>query len=99
MSSTSVNLPERQRAGPAQEYGLLVTGLVDGSPADAAGLLVGDVIVGFEGEAGAGARQLVMRLRGDRVGKAADADDAARQRGRRTSRSPSASGRAMTSRG
>jgi S1-C subfamily serine protease len=71
VSSTSVNLPVRQRAGRTQEYGLLVTGLVDGSPADAAGLLVGDVIVGFEGEPVQEPDQLVMRLRGDRVGKAA----------------------------
>ena len=71
ISSTAVNLPTRQRAGRTQEYGLLVTGLVDGSPADAAGLLVGDVIVGFEGEAVQEPEQLVMRLRGDRVGKPA----------------------------
>jgi S1-C subfamily serine protease len=61
----------RQRAGRSQQYGLLVTGLVEGSPADAAGLLVGDIIVGFEGDAVQEPEQLVMRLRGDRVGKAA----------------------------
>ena len=69
VSSTSVSLPARQRAGRAQEYGLLVTALVDGGPADSAGLLVGDVIVGFEGESVQEPEQLVMRLRGDRVGK------------------------------
>ena len=71
ISSTSVNLPVRQRAGRAQEYGLLVTGLVQGSPADGAGLMVGDVIVGFEGDVVQEPEQLVMRLRGDRVGKPA----------------------------
>jgi S1-C subfamily serine protease len=71
ISSTSVNLPGRQRAGRAQEYGLLVSGLVPGSPADSAGLLVGDVIVGFEGDVVQAPEQLVMRLRGDRVGKPA----------------------------
>jgi serine protease Do len=70
ISSTAVNLPARQRAGRTQDYGLLITGLVDGSPADTAGLLVGDVIVGFEGDAMQEPEQLVMRLRGDRVGKA-----------------------------
>lgn len=70
ISSTSVILPVRQRAGRAQEYGLLVTGLVEGSPADTAGLLVGDLIVGFDGEPVQAPEQLVMRLRGDRVGKA-----------------------------
>jgi S1-C subfamily serine protease len=70
ISSTSVNLPARQRGSRTQEYGLLVTGLVEGSPADQAGLFVGDVIVGFEGEPVQEPEQLVMRLRGDRVGKA-----------------------------
>jgi S1-C subfamily serine protease len=45
ISTTTVELPARQREGRAQEYGLLVTGVVGDSPADAAGLLVGDVIV------------------------------------------------------
>jgi S1-C subfamily serine protease len=70
ISSTAANLPPRQRAGRAQDYGLLVTGLVDGSPADAAGLLVGDVIVAIEGDTVQEPEQLVVRLRGDRVGKA-----------------------------
>jgi S1-C subfamily serine protease len=70
VSTTTVNLPERQRGGRAQEYGLLVTALVDESPADAAGLLVGDIIVGFEGTVVQEPEQLVMLLRGDRVGKA-----------------------------
>jgi len=68
ISSVSVALPARQRAGRPQEHGLLVTGLADGGPADVAGLLVGDVIVGFESEPVQEPEQLVMRLRGDRVG-------------------------------
>jgi S1-C subfamily serine protease len=70
ISSSSVALPERQRAGRAQEYGLLVNAIVDQSPADAAGLLVGDVIVAFEGQAVQEPEALVTLLRGDRVGKA-----------------------------
>ena len=70
ISSAAVNLPARQRAGRAQEYGLLVTGLVPESPADAAGLLVGDVIVGFASAVIQEPEQLVTLLRGDRVGKA-----------------------------
>ena len=49
----------------------MVTGLVDGGPADVAGLLVGDVIVGFEGEAVQEPEQLVTWLRGDRIGQPA----------------------------
>ena len=71
ISSTAVRIPARQRTGRSEEFGLLVTGLVEGGPADTAGLLVGDIIVGFEGEAVQEPEQLVVRLRGDRVGKAA----------------------------
>jgi S1-C subfamily serine protease len=69
VSSTTVSLPVRQRAGRAQEYGLLVTGLVPESPADAAGVLVGDIIVGFAGTSIQEPEHLVTMLRGERVGK------------------------------
>ena len=62
-------LPERQRAGRAQEYGLLVNAVVPDSPADAAGLLVGDVIVAFDGVTVEEPEALLTLLRGDRVGK------------------------------
>jgi S1-C subfamily serine protease len=69
VTSTTVHLPSRQRGGHTQEYGLLVTGLVAGGPADEGGLLVGDIIVGFDGSVVEEPEQLVVRLRGDRVGK------------------------------
>lgn len=71
VSSTAVNLPARQRAGRTQDYGLLITGIAEQSPADAAGLLVGDIIVGFEGTVVQEPEQLLMRLRGERVGRPA----------------------------
>jgi len=71
VSSTTVSLPERQRGGRTQKYGLIVTGVVSESPADAAGLLVGDVIVAFDGQAVEEPEALVTKLRGDRVGKPA----------------------------
>jgi S1-C subfamily serine protease len=71
IGSSAVALPERQRAGRSQEYGLLVTGLVEQGPADSAGLLVGDIIVGFDGQTVQEPEQLVTLLHGDRVGKAA----------------------------
>jgi S1-C subfamily serine protease len=69
ISTSTVALPERQRAGHAQEFGLLVTGIVHDSPAEAAGLLVGDIIVGFDGQPVQEPEALVTLLRGDRVGK------------------------------
>jgi S1-C subfamily serine protease len=71
VSSTAVNLPARQRGGLPQDYGLLITAVADGSPADQAALLVGDIIVGFEGRPVQEPEQLVMRMRGDRVGQPA----------------------------
>lgn len=70
ISSSAVALPDRQRAGRTQDYGLLVTAIVDQSPADTAGLLVGDIIVAFDGETIEEPEALVTLLRGDRVGKA-----------------------------
>lgn len=71
LGSMTVVLPERQRDGRPQEYGLLVTAVVPRSPADTAGLLVGDLIVGFEGQIVEEPDALVMLLRGDRIGKPA----------------------------
>jgi S1-C subfamily serine protease len=70
ISSASVALPERQRSGRSQEHGLLVSGVVAQSPAEAAGLLVGDVIVALDGHAVEEPETLVTLLRSDRVGKA-----------------------------
>jgi S1-C subfamily serine protease len=70
IGTTTVQLPPRQRDGRSEEYGLLVTGIVPESPADVAELLVGDVIVAFEGQAVEEPEALVMLLRGDRIGKA-----------------------------
>ena len=70
VSSMAVPLPERQRAGRSQKFGLLISRVAEGSPAESGGLLVGDVIVGFGGEAIQEPEELVNRLRGDRVGAA-----------------------------
>ena len=68
VSSLPVPLPERQRTGRAQSSGLLISHVAAGSPAESGGLLVGDVIVGFGGEAIEDAESLVNRLRGKAVG-------------------------------
>jgi len=70
VSSMAVPLPERQRAGRAQSFGLLISHVAANSPAESGGLLIGDVIVGFGGDAVEEPAELVTRLRGDRVGAA-----------------------------
>jgi len=62
----SVALPERQDA--ARRRGLLIVGVEAGSPADKAGLFVGDVIVSAAGEATPDSEELQRWLTGDRVG-------------------------------
>ena len=69
ISSISVALPERQRAGDAHAHGLLVTAVAQGGPSDTAGLLIGDVIQRFNGAPVADAETLLTLLRGDHVGK------------------------------
>ena len=70
VSSMPVSLPDQQRAGRSQTSGLLISNVAANSPADSGGLLVGDVIVGFGGEAIEDAETLVTRLRGNKVGAA-----------------------------
>lgn len=61
VSSVPVTLAARQQQD-GYEAGLLVTGLVADGPADAAGLLVGDVIVGFDGARVSGSDELLARV-------------------------------------
>jgi S1-C subfamily serine protease len=70
VSSMAVPIPERQRAGRAQAVGLLISQISPHSPADTAGLMVGDVLVAFDGQPIEEADELVTRLRGIGVGKA-----------------------------
>lgn len=69
VSSMPVPIPERQRAGRSQAFGLLISQVSPQSPADTAGLMVGDVLVAFDGQPIEGADELVTRLRGTGVGK------------------------------
>lgn len=70
VSSMAVAVPERQRAGRADAHGLLISQVAQHSPADNAGLLVGDIIVAFDRQPVHDGEELMTRLRGDRVGKA-----------------------------
>jgi S1-C subfamily serine protease len=70
VSSLAVELPSRQKAGRSQDYGLLVSHVVSGSPAESGGVLVGDLIVAFDGETIQEPGELVTKLRGNKLGKA-----------------------------
>jgi len=68
ITSQPVQIPERQRDGRAETDGLLVTGVAAGTPAEQAGLLVGDIVVGFAGTSVDEPESLLALLTGDRVG-------------------------------
>lgn len=70
VSTQRARLPEALAAQLDQETGLLVGSVVPGSPADAAGLFMGDTIVAVGGEPVRHHDDLLSKLSGDRVGKA-----------------------------
>jgi len=74
ISSQPVHLPEGQRAGRSQESGLLIVRVEDGSPAQQGGLILGDVLVGLDGQTVDDVDTLQTLLVGDRVGKAVSLD-------------------------
>jgi len=64
-----VALPEGQRGGDGREHALLVVGVTSGSPASSAGVLVGDILLEFDGHAIESPEELLDLLLGDRVGR------------------------------
>lgn len=70
ISSQPVYLPEAQRAGRPQETGLLIVRVEPDSPAANADLLLGDVLVGLDGQPVHDVDDLQTLLAGERVGKA-----------------------------
>ena len=70
LGSMPVLLAEGQREG-GFERGLLVTAVAAGGPAAAGGVVVGDIIVAFDGMPVHDHDTLVASLRGDRVGQTA----------------------------
>lgn len=70
ISSQAVELPQAQRAGRQQESGLLIVRVEEGSPAEQGGLLLGDILVGLDGQAVSDVDDLQALLVGDRVGRA-----------------------------
>jgi S1-C subfamily serine protease len=62
-------LAEHQRTALNRDRGLLVVGVTSGSPAAAAGVLVGDVLLEFDGKPIQSPEELLDLLLGDRVGR------------------------------
>ena len=62
-------LTGQQRDIQGREEALLIVGVTPGSPADAAGILVGDVMLEFDGHSLESPEDLLELLRGDRVGR------------------------------
>ncbi len=69
IGSQVTDIPETQRAGRTQEQGLLIVKVDENSPAQKANVLVGDILVGLDGNVIKDAEDLYLFLRGDRVDK------------------------------
>lgn len=69
ITSQPLTVPAAQRQAGV-EHGLLVVGIAEEAPAATAGVLVGDILVAFDGRPVADPEQLLTRLSGDRIGQA-----------------------------
>jgi len=69
IAGQAVTLPRNQRGADGREHALLVVGVTAESPAAAAGILVGDVLLEFDGHAVSSPEDLLDLLAGDRVGR------------------------------
>lgn len=71
IGTQTVVLPAAQQAGLAdgQESALLITGVETGSPAERAGMLIGDVLVSLAGAVIASTESLFELLGGERIGQ------------------------------
>jgi S1-C subfamily serine protease len=74
IGSQPIELGESQRAGRDQEGGLLVVHVEEGGPAEKAGVLLGDILVGLDGKVVTDSDSLVALLAGERVGKQVSVD-------------------------
>ena len=74
--SQAVKVPAAQQTalGRQQKHGLLIINVEEDSPAERGGLLVGDILVGLQGEPLEDADELLARLVGELVGQAAQVE-------------------------
>lgn len=68
LAGQPVRLPEAQRGSDERDRALLVMAVTPDSPAAAAGLLVGDLLLDFDGHPLGSAEELLELLTGDRIG-------------------------------
>lgn len=66
-----VKLPDNQRVADGREHALLVVAVTDGSPAAKAGILVGDLLFGFDGHPVESPEDLFDFLDGKSIGRQA----------------------------
>jgi S1-C subfamily serine protease len=64
-----VHLPAAARETQGRDRALLVVGVTSGGPADTAGIIVGDLLLDFNGSPVQSAEDLLDRLTGDQVGQ------------------------------
>ena len=69
LAGQPVSLAENQPGAGGRESALLVVGVTSGSPAASAGVLVGDLLLEFDGHAIESPEELLDLLLGDRVGR------------------------------
>jgi S1-C subfamily serine protease len=69
LAGQPASLPESQRGDSARADALLVVGVTPGGPAATSGLLVGDLLLDFDGQALTSPEDLLDLLTGDRVGR------------------------------
>ncbi len=69
IAAQPVSVPQKQKAVAGADTALLVVGVKEGTPADQAGLLVGDVLLALDDHALASPEELFDLLVGDRVGR------------------------------
>ena len=69
LAGQPASLPESQRGEGGRAEALLIVGVTPGGPAAAAGLLVGDLLLDFDGQVLSSPEDLLDLLTGTRVGR------------------------------